>query len=66
MSLVHVYGHQNIRILVSTPTPLASIKVLLDALVERKMAAFLITSAKINAMTIGLSGLHIMPSVSIH
>ena len=66
MSMVHVHGHQNSRRPASTLTTLASLNVRLDALEEQSMAAFLIPSAKINTIAIGLSDPHGMPSILIH
>ena len=66
MSLVHVYGHQNSRRLVSTLMPLAYLNVRLDILAEHIMPAYLLSSATRNTIAIGLSDLHGILSVSIH
>ena len=66
MSLVHVNGHQKNRRLASTLTSLEYINIQLYALEKQIMAAFVLLSAKINAMVIELSDLHGMPSVSIN
>ena len=60
MSLVHVYGHQNSGKLASTLTPR------LDTLEEHIMVDFLLSSAIINTIAIGLSDLHEIPILSIH
>ena len=66
MSLVHVYEHHNSGRLASTLTPLVSINVILDALVEHIMVASLLYPATRNTISIGLSDPHGIPSVSIH
>ena len=66
MSMVHVYGYYNNRIPASTLTPLPSLNVRLDAIEENTMAVFIISSATIHTMVIGLSDPQGMPSLSIH
>ena len=66
ISLIHVCGHHNSRIPTLTLTPLAFLNVILDALAEHIMAAFLLSSATIDTITIRLSDLHGIPSISIH
>ena len=65
MSLVHVHGHQNIGKLASTLTPLASLNVRLDALVEHIMESFLLSSATKNTIVVGFTNPYGLPSVSI-
>ena len=66
MYLIHVHGHQNSGIPASTLTPIASLNIRLDELVEQIMEAFILSSVKINTRMIGISDLHIMSSVFIH
>ena len=66
ISLVQVHGHQNRGSLASTLTPLAYLNVILDALAEHIMAAFLLSSATRNTIAIVLSERHRIQSVSIH
>ena len=66
MSLVHVYKHQNSGRPPSTLTPLASINVRLGTLAEHIMGAFLLSSEKINTISIGISDPHVITSVSVH
>ena len=63
MSMIHIYRHHNSRIQASTLTSLAYLNVILDALVEQIMAAFILSSATRNKIAIGLSNLHVITSV---
>ena len=66
MSLVHVHRHHNSGIPASTLTPLASLNIILDEISEHIMAAFILSSATINTITIGLSYPYGIPSISTH
>ena len=66
MSLVHVHGHQNSGRPASTLTPLAYLNIQMDAISEQIISEFLLSSAKINTMAIGILEPHVMPSVLIH
>ena len=63
MSLVKVYRHQNIGRPASTSMLLESLKVILNALVEHIMEAFLLSSATRNMIAIGISDPHGILSV---
>ena len=66
MSLVHIHGNYNSGNLESTLTPLASLNVILDALVEHIMASFLLSSATMNTTAVILSDPYGLPIVVIH
>ena len=66
ISLVHIYGHKNIGKPASTLTPLASINIRLDALVEHIMASFILSLATRNKIAVVLSDPYGTPSLYIH
>ena len=65
MLLVHIYGHQDSGKLVPNLTPLAYLKIQLNALVTQIMASFLLSPATRNTIAVGFSDTYGLPSVSI-
>ena len=63
--MVHVYGHQKSGWLALNLTSIDYINLILDALAEHIMTAFLLSSSTRNTIAIGLLDLHGIPSVSI-
>ena len=66
MSLVHIHGNYNSGNLESTLTPLASLNVILDALVEHIMASFLLSPATMNTTAVVLLDPYGLPILVIH
>ena len=63
--MVHVYGHHNSGELASTLTPLSSLNLRLDALVEHIMVSLILSSATRNTIAVIFSDPYGLPSVSI-